>query len=190
MIACKLEFECTNNVAEYQAVVQGLRKFIDMGAKVVECVGDSNIIVKQVRNQIHFPSPRLINYQNLIRDLTNTFLAFNIKSVPRSQNFDADILANTASRLIPPEGFSPKTFSIDFMYRPSILENVTNWKVFDDDKKILDFLLAQDTFQGMEIDEDGHDKSLSNLSNIIPKSVINLEKFLRPTRQVKTNDQL
>ena len=81
-------------------------------------------------------------------------------------------------------------FSIDFMYRPSILENVTNWKVFDDDQKILEFLSAQDTFQGMEIDEDGHDKSLSNISNIIPKSVINLEKFVRPTRQVKMNDQL
>ena len=76
------------------------------------------------------------------------------------------------------------------MYMASILENVTNWKVFDDDQKILDFLSAQDTFQGMEIDEDGHDKSLSNISNIIPKSVINLEKFVRPTRQVKTNDQL
>ena len=139
-----------------------------MGGKVIECVGDSEIIVKQERNEIHFLSPHLINFQKLIRDLTNSFLALNIKSVPRSQNFDANLLANTASRLIPPEGLSPKMFSIDFMYRPSILENVTNWKVFDDDKKILDFLSAQDTFQGMEIDEVEHDKSFFNHSKIIP----------------------
>ena len=63
------------------------------------------------------------------------------------------------------------------MYKPSIPDNVTNWKVFDDDRQILDFLSAQDTFQGMAIDEAEHDKSLYDISNIIPKLVINLEKF-------------
>ena len=83
-----------------------------MGAKAIECVGDSEIIVKQVHNQIHFLSPRLVNYQRLIRDMNNSFSAFNIKYVPRSQNFDADLLVNTTSRLIPPEGLSPQNFSI------------------------------------------------------------------------------
>ena len=46
MIACRLEFECTNNVVEYEALVQGLKKAIDMGAKAIECVGDYEIIVK------------------------------------------------------------------------------------------------------------------------------------------------
>ena len=35
MIACRLEFKCTNNVAEYEALVQGLKKTIDMGAKII-----------------------------------------------------------------------------------------------------------------------------------------------------------
>ena len=30
MIACRLEFECTNNVAEYEALVQGLKKALDL----------------------------------------------------------------------------------------------------------------------------------------------------------------
>ena len=76
MIACRLEFECTNNVAEYNALVQGLRKDVDMGAKAIECVRDSEIIVKQVRNQIHCLSPHLVNYQRLIQDMTNYFSAF------------------------------------------------------------------------------------------------------------------
>ena len=46
MIACRLEFECSNNIAEYMALVQGLIKAIDMGAKDIECVGESNILVK------------------------------------------------------------------------------------------------------------------------------------------------
>ena len=63
------------------------------------------------------------------------------------------------------------------MYKPSIPDNVTNWKVFDDDQQILDFLSAQDTFEGMAIDKVDHEKSLSDPSNIIPKSVISLEIF-------------
>ena len=63
------------------------------------------------------------------------------------------------------------------MYMPSISDNVMNWKVFDDDQQILDFLSSQDTFQGMLIDEADHDKSLSDISNITLKSIINLEIF-------------
>ena len=63
------------------------------------------------------------------------------------------------------------------MYINSILDNVTNWKVFDDDQQILDFLSAQDTFEGMAIDKDDHEKSLSDPSNIIPKSLISLQNF-------------
>ena len=109
--------------------------------------------------------------------MTNSFSAFNIRFVPRSQNFDADLLANTASRRITPEGFSPQTFSIELMYRLSIPDNVTNWKMFDDHHQILEFLSTQNTFEGMAIDEADHEKSLSDPSNIIPKSVISLDKF-------------
>ena len=122
-------------------------KEIDLGAQFIECYGDSEIILKQVRNKIHCISPRLINYQKLVRDITNSFKAFNIKYVPISQNFDADLLANTTSKLIPPEGISLDTFSIELIYRPFIPNNVTNWKVFDNDQQILDFLTSQDTFK-------------------------------------------
>ena len=47
MISCRLEFQCTNNIAEYEALVQGLKKEIDLGADIIQCYGDSEIIVKQ-----------------------------------------------------------------------------------------------------------------------------------------------
>ena len=79
--------------------------------------------------------------------MTNSFKDFSIKYVPRSQNFDADILSNTTCRIIPLEAMSPDTFSIEIMYIPSIPDNVTSWKIFDDDVQILDFLTTQDTFR-------------------------------------------
>ena len=41
MIACCLEFECTNNVVEYEALIQGLRKALDLNIKCIEVFWDS-----------------------------------------------------------------------------------------------------------------------------------------------------
>ena len=48
-LSCRLEFECTNNTAEYEALVQGLRKAIELKVENLKVYGDSEIIVKQVR---------------------------------------------------------------------------------------------------------------------------------------------
>ena len=56
-LSCRLEFECTNNIVEYEALVQGLRKEIELKEKNLKVLGDSEIIVKQIRNQIHCISP-------------------------------------------------------------------------------------------------------------------------------------
>ena len=48
LITCRLEFECTNNVAKYEALIQGSKKVVDLGVKDLKVYGDSKIIVKQV----------------------------------------------------------------------------------------------------------------------------------------------
>ena len=63
-LSCRLEFECTNNTAKYEVLVQGLRKAIELKANNLKVFGDSEIIVKQIRNQIHCISPHLKSYQN------------------------------------------------------------------------------------------------------------------------------
>jgi hypothetical protein len=62
-LSCRLEFECTNNTVEYEALVQGLKKSIDLNVKELKVFRDSEIIVRQVRNTIHCNSPHLKNYQ-------------------------------------------------------------------------------------------------------------------------------
>jgi hypothetical protein len=82
---------------------------------------------------------------------------------------------------------------VALLYRPSIPDIVTNWRVFNDDKKIISFLHLEDTFKDFIIEEDQHDRELNaNVSvsinqsiekiklrpiNNIPKSVIRLEKL-------------
>jgi len=133
-ISCRLEFECTNNVAEYEALLQGLRKAIDLKVKYLHVFGDSEIVIRQVNNTIHCISPHLRAYQSEVRDLISNFQEITIDSIPRYKNQEDDLLANVASKLILVEGFMKKAFSVELIFRPSIPDNVTNWRVFDDDQ--------------------------------------------------------
>jgi ribonuclease HI len=208
LLACRLEFECTNNIAEYEALLQGLRKALDMHIQNLVVFGDSEIVVRQVRNSIHCLSPHLKCYQSEVWSLMNKFSAFNINSIPILNNVKADLLANVASKLLPAEGLSPKAFSVELLFRPSIPDNITNWRVFDDDQQIIKFLHMEETFQGAVIDEQTHDdnlhdftvipnpkspEALSDMVNFIPKSVVRLEKFydfedkFKKTVNCKTN---
>jgi ribonuclease HI len=192
LIACRLESECTNNTAEYEALLQGIRKSLDMNIQNLVVFGDSKIGVRQVRDSIHCLSLYLKSYQSEVWNLMNKFSSFNINYIPRLNNSEADLLANVASKLFPAEGLSPYAFSVEFLFRPSILDNIMNWRVFDDDQKIISFLHMEETFQGTVIDECTHGDNLrdftiipdprtpessSDMVNSIPKSIVRLEKF-------------
>jgi ribonuclease HI len=208
LMACRLEFECTNNIAEYEALLQGLRKSLDMNIQNLVVFDDSEIVVRQVRDSIHCLSPHLKSYQSEVWSLMNKFSAFNINSIPRLNNVEADLLANVASKLLPAEGLSPNTFFVELLFRPSVPDNITNWRVFDNDHQIINFLHMEETFQGAVIDERTHDdnlhdftvipnpkspEALSDMVNFIPKSVVRLEIFydfedkFKKTVNCKTN---
>ena len=70
-LSCRLEFECTNNTAEYE--VFGLRKAIELKENNLKVFGDFEIIVKQIQNQIHCIYPHLKAYQNEVCDLLKMF---------------------------------------------------------------------------------------------------------------------
>ena len=47
-LSCKIEFECTNNTAKYEALVQGLKKAIELKLKNIKVYGDFEIVVKRI----------------------------------------------------------------------------------------------------------------------------------------------
>ena len=121
-LSCRLEFECSNNTAEYEALVEGLRKAIELKANNLKVFGDSEIIVKEIRNQIHCISPHLKDYQNEIWDLHKYFNAFDIVSILRLKNAVADLLDTSAARLVPSNNWC----SVEVLFRPSVLDMITN----------------------------------------------------------------
>ena len=49
-LSCRLEFECTNNTAKYEALVLGLKKAIGLEVKNLKVFGDYEKVVTKVRN--------------------------------------------------------------------------------------------------------------------------------------------
>jgi ribonuclease HI len=86
-LSYKLEFETTNNVAEYEALVLGLRAAKDMGIKEIFVFGDVELIINQIKNIYQAKHPRLRSYRNEVWDLIDSFfLSFNISFIPREEN--------------------------------------------------------------------------------------------------------
>jgi ribonuclease HI len=126
LISYRLELECTNKADEYGALVQGLRKAINVNHKYINSFGDFEIMVRQIRNYIRCLSPHLKNYQHEVWSLINNFKSFNMVSIPWILNSKEDGLANVASHLAHVDDFINNKCYIESIYRPSVSYNVTN----------------------------------------------------------------
>ena len=69
-------------------------------------------------------------------------------------NSESDMLANVASNLCLSDDFSHDKFSVELIYRPSIPNNITNWRVYEDNEQIIKFLHSKDIFKGSVIDNE------------------------------------
>jgi ribonuclease HI len=123
-LSYNLEFETTNNVPEYEALVLGLREEKDMGIEELSVFGDVELIVHQIKNIYQTKHPRLRSYINEEWDLVNSFFStFNISFIPREENTMVDSLVVSTSNFkisIPPK----IKYDVEVKYRPSIPDNV------------------------------------------------------------------
>jgi ribonuclease HI len=65
----KLVFECTNNMAEYEALMLGLKVLEEIGAKIIVVHGYSKLIINQIKGIYQEKQPRLRAYRNLVLKL-------------------------------------------------------------------------------------------------------------------------
>jgi ribonuclease HI len=93
----KLAFECTNNMAEYEALILGLQVLKELGVQRIAVRGDSELIINQVKGVYQTKHPRLRAYKNLALDLLEGFSEYDLTAIPREQNQIVDALATSAS---------------------------------------------------------------------------------------------
>ncbi|GJU96908.1 reverse transcriptase domain-containing protein [Tanacetum coccineum] len=90
-------FDATNNEAEYEALIVGLRIAEQMGVKNLQANVDSRLVANQVNGTYVAKEVDMIQYLEKVRTLTSSFKAFSIRQVPRSENKKADALSKIAS---------------------------------------------------------------------------------------------
>jgi ribonuclease HI len=199
-LSYKMEFETTNNIDEYEALVLGLRAAKDMAIDCLTVFGDYELVINQVRNIYQTKQQRLKKYMNEVWDLIdNFFLSFNISFIPREQNHKANYLALAASTFRPPIGPNIK-YQVEIKHRTTILDNLKRWQVFSGDLDMHRFLYTIDEFSNISIDQEiqedeneklkdqkyshllktvaGHDiVELKTKTNNIPKGLVPLERL-------------
>jgi ribonuclease HI len=86
----------TNNVAEYAGLLEALAVAHEEGAKEVEIVSDSELLVKQMLGIYRVKHPNLVPMHQKAKSMLRHFGRFSIRHTLRAGNKDADRLANLA----------------------------------------------------------------------------------------------
>ncbi|XP_031116903.1 uncharacterized protein LOC116020573 [Ipomoea triloba] len=94
--------QCSNNVAEYQALILGLEIAVDMKQLRINIYGDSKLVVNQVMGLYEVRKTELVSYNNYAKILMQWLGDVTIEHVPRKENKQADALAALSSTIAHP----------------------------------------------------------------------------------------
>ena len=86
----------TNNIAEWSALIEGLKLAISHGCSELEVRGDSQLIIRQISGRYRVKSENLIPLFNEARKLCENFEKLSFKWVQREENSYTDALSNKA----------------------------------------------------------------------------------------------
>ncbi|KAG5552838.1 hypothetical protein RHGRI_010819 [Rhododendron griersonianum] len=98
-LSYKLDFHCSNNEAEYEALILGLMAALNCGITLLCVKGDSKLVVRQTNGEYAIRKPPLASYRTIVQRLTSKFDALCLEHAPRSENRHPDALATLASKV-------------------------------------------------------------------------------------------
>jgi ribonuclease HI len=78
----RLHFPASNNVAEYEALVNGLRIAIELGVRRLDARGDSQLVIDQVMKNSHCRDPKMEAYCDEVRRLEDKFYGLSSTTSP------------------------------------------------------------------------------------------------------------
>jgi ribonuclease HI len=110
-----LDFEATNNMAEYEALIFELTVALSLGVRELLVKGDSQLIIRQVRGECSCNNPQLAAYLIHVRKLEKDFDTLELQHVPREANSAADALSTRAST----QAFVPEGVFQRWLLKPS-----------------------------------------------------------------------
>ncbi|XP_069146111.1 uncharacterized protein [Solanum lycopersicum] len=117
-MAAKLRFNCTNNMAEYEACILGLKMAVDMNVYELLVIEDSDLLIHQVQGEWAVKNPKIVPYVQYVQNLCKRFRKIEFRHTPRIQNELGDALATIASMIKHPDTNYIDPLDIDLKEHP------------------------------------------------------------------------
>nr|XP_016457128.1 PREDICTED: uncharacterized protein LOC107781017 [Nicotiana tabacum] len=95
----KIRFPCTNNMAEYEACILGIKMAVDMNITELLVIGDSDLLIHQVQGEWSTKHFMILPYMHRVKELCKKFIMIEFKHVPRIQNEFTDAFATLSSMI-------------------------------------------------------------------------------------------
>jgi hypothetical protein len=111
-----LDFNCTNNIAEYEALLLGLQKLKAMGIRRAILKSDTQVISGHVDKSSKARDPKIEKYLDAVWRMEASFEGFSVKNIPRVENEHSYLLAKSAAQGLP----LPSEFFFETIKAPSI----------------------------------------------------------------------
>jgi ribonuclease HI len=93
----QMHFRASNNIAEYEALVHGLKLAKEIGIWRILCFGDSDLVVHQVSGEWDAKDSNMASYRFYVQQLCGFFEGCEFHHVPRANNDEADRLSKIGS---------------------------------------------------------------------------------------------
>jgi hypothetical protein len=112
----------SNNEAEYEAILHGMRMAKACGATRIKIHGDSNLIAQQVMKECNATCANMIVYRAMYGKLKGNFEGCEVTHIGREINGEADNLANIGLKClpIPPGVFFEEIIECSVKIKPAI----------------------------------------------------------------------
>jgi ribonuclease HI len=94
----QIHYKASNNRAEYEALIHGLRIAVSLGIKRLLAFGDSKVVIEQVNKEWDCVKDTMDAYCAEIRKLKGHYEGIEFQHVPRNNNIAADVFSKLGSR--------------------------------------------------------------------------------------------
>ncbi|GKV41376.1 hypothetical protein SLEP1_g48919 [Rubroshorea leprosula] len=116
--ALKFNFDATNNMAEYEALLLGLQLALELKICAIQVYSDSQLVVNQINSICEVVDPVMVKYAALVAELKCKFQKFCLNKIPRAKNEQADSLSKFASD----SSLSSRSVFVEVLDEPSFMK--------------------------------------------------------------------
>ncbi|XP_071683159.1 uncharacterized protein [Lolium perenne] len=122
----QIHFRASNNVAEYEALVHGLKVAKEVGVRRIICYGDSDLVVQQCSGDWAAKDANMASYRFYVQQIAGFFEGCKFHHVPRAANEAADTLSKLGSS----RQEIPAGIALSHLRKPSIKPSPESESIF------------------------------------------------------------